>query len=109
MFFEFVWQANVRLQPQRLIITPAALGCKACRAVCRFCRLRSFGVPVVSSGQALHQCTGCTGPRSHAVDCQFEMTALSPQWGHCHVIRSSAHTWCSIMPGTHDGRGAAGI
>lgn len=36
--------------------------------------------------------------RSQVVDCQFEITPLSPQDGHCHVILSSAHRRYSITP-----------
>lgn len=35
---------------------------------------------------------------SQAVDCQFETTPLSPQIGQSHVMRSSGHRRCRIVP-----------
>src|SRR5712692_5240410 len=50
------------------------------------------------TGERTRQWTGLASLRSHVVDCQFEMTPLSPQDGHCHVTLSSAHRRYSITP-----------
>jgi len=89
---------NVRLQPRRLIITPAAVGRKPCWAVCRLVGSEWSERSPFRVAKPVRQCTGCTRLRSNSVDCQFEMTPLSPHRGHCHVVRSSAHTWCSMTP-----------